>query len=245
MRKITTLIFVFVIAASLVGGVYPAFALGPEKSIPEIKAVAEAEGSGECVIDRVTDKLIEVLKDKSKRQKPEVYEEDGTRGDSRYVLLGIGGTTLDPELGTAKPAPAETPKEHEVLPPAEPLTPQPAPQGLGAEPPPVVAPGEAPGREQVKEGTGPPKPVTSKETRKKRKGKTIAERAKKTAKRMKPRSHKTVGKPPESSTARKRAPARRPTAVDVTKSLESKGAAGRRAPRPPIQWPTTPSTRKK
>jgi len=247
MRKITALIFVFVIAASLVGRVHLAFALYPEKSIQEIKTITEAEGLGEYVyvVDSITDKLTEALKDNLKRRKPEVYEENGTKGDSKYVLLGIGGTTLDPQPGPPKPASPETPKEHGMLPPPEPLTPQPESQGIGTVPPPsVVTPGELSGHEQVKEETGSPKPVTSKATRKKRKekGKTPAERAK-TAKRAKPRSQKTVEKPSETNTGQARSPARHPTPIGVTESLQPQGT-GRPAPKPE-KGSTTPSARKK
>jgi hypothetical protein len=246
MRKITPLIFVFFIAAGLLGGVHLAFALDPKESIREIKAIAEADGLYEYVIDKTTDKFIEVSKDKLKRQKPEVYEGNGTRDDSRFVLAGIGGTTLDPQPGPLKIAPPETPKERGILPPAEPLTPESEPQGVGAVPPPsVVTPGEVPRRGQLKEETGSQKPAASKETRKKRKekGKTTAERAS-TAKRVKPRSQKKVEKSPETSTGRARKPGKHPTAVSVTKSLDSQGK-GQPAPKPETKGPATPSTKKK
>ncbi|MGA2403563.1 MAG: hypothetical protein ABSG91_17955 [Syntrophobacteraceae bacterium] len=235
MRKMAARIFVFVIAAGLVGSVHLAFAIYPEKSIRETKATAGTDDLGEYVISRI--------------------------GECKYALLGIGGTTLDPggtppatppkppetpQPETPQPAPPETPKEHGMLPPAVPLTPQPEPRGFGAAPPaPVVTPGEVPKREQVKEETGSKKPVPSKVTRKKRKekSKTTAEPAKK-AKRVKPRSQKTVQKPPETSTGKARAPARHPTPVDVTKSLKSQ-ETGRPAPKPETQKRTTPSSRKK
>jgi hypothetical protein len=249
MRKITALIFVFVIAAGLVGSVHLAFALYPEKSIQEIKTITEAEGLGEYVyvVDSITDKLTEALKDNLKRRKPEVYEENRTKGDSKYVLLGIGGTTLDPQPGPPKPASPETPKEHGMLPPPEPLTPQPESQGIGTVLPPSVAtPGELSGHEQAKEETGSPKPATAKEAGKKRKkkGKTTAERAK-TAKQVKPRSKKTVEKPSETSTGQAGAHGKHPSPIGVTKSLESPQGAGRPAPKPETKGPATPSSRKK
>ncbi len=246
MRQIIALIFVFFIAAGLLGGVHLAFALDPEKDTQEISEIAEMAESGEYVyvIDKVTDKMIAVLRDNLKRQKPEAYEENESRDDSMYALLGIGGMTLDPQPGPPKPAPSETPKEQAISPPAEPLTPQPQPQGIGVvAPPTVVAPAEISGRGQIKEETGSPKPVTSKERRKKRKetGKTSAERAK-TAKQARPTSQKTVKKPAATSTAKERAPAKHPTPMDVTQSLKSHGAI-HPAPKPEIQRRTIPPSR--
>jgi hypothetical protein len=240
MRKITTLISGFVIAAGLLGGAHPALALNPDKSIREIKAIAEAEGLGENSIDKVTDKFIGASKDKLERQKPEVYGANRTGEDSRYVLLGIGGTTLDPQPGPLKPVSPETPKEPGISPPVEPLTPQPEPHGAGTGPQPAVAtPGEAPKPEQVKEEEGSPKPAPSKAAGKKRKkkGKTTAERAK-------PGSTKKVKKPSETSTVKTKAPPKHPTPMDVTKSLKSQDAA-RPTPKPETKGRTTPSTGKK
>jgi hypothetical protein len=248
MRQIIALIFIFFVAAGMLGGVHLAFALDPEKDSQEIREIAEKAGSGEYVYvyvtDKVTNKMIEVFRDNLTRQKPEAYEENETKGDSRYALLGIGGMTLDPQPGPPKPAPSETPKEQGISPPAEPLTPQPQPQGIGiVPPPPVVAPAEIPGRGQIKEETGSPKPVTSKETRKKRKekGKTSAERAK-TTKQARPTSQKTVKKPPATRTAKEKAPAKHPTPMDVTQSLKSRGAINP-APKPEIQRRTIPPSR--
>jgi len=211
---VIALIFVFVIAAGLVGILRPALALNPDKSTWEIKQIAGADGLGQYAIHTIR-----------------------IKGDRKFLLAGIGGTTLDTEPPPAattvkppetaqpsahEPAPSETSKEHGVSPPSTPSTPHDEPRGIGAVPPPVITPGEVPGHGRVKATTGSHKPASKEKFKKlKEKGKTTTGQAK-TAKGLKPQPRKTVEKLPAPNTVQKSKSEKRPTPMGVTKSLESK-----------------------
>jgi hypothetical protein len=113
----------------------------------------------------------------------------------------------------------------------EPSAPVPEPQGFGVTPPaPVVLPGEVPKDEEVKSKTGSPKPVGShdKLTTPKKKHKTDVRQTKST-KQVEPGSQKTVKKLSETRAGQVSPPAKRPTPIGVTKSLNSQDTGGPRA----------------